>query len=101
MCVCVREREFVCKCVGVSSMHILCVCICAHPNLTCDHPQERLQEFAGLTEEYLDKMIELGYIMLFSAACPLLASISLVCVCVCSRARASTCACVFSVTGET
>ena len=41
--------------------------------------QERLTEFAGLTEEYLDKMIELGYIMLFSAACPVLAAIALVC----------------------
>ena len=59
------------------SLHPLC---CAKADSFSEYgAQERLQEFTGLTDEYLDKMIELGYIMLFSAACPVLAAIALVC----------------------
>jgi len=40
--------------------------------------EQKLADFEGLTEEYLQQMIELGYVMLFSAACPVLPFLALV-----------------------
>ena len=39
--------------------------------------EHKLAHFGGLTEEYLEKIIEIGYIMMFAAACPLLALFAL------------------------
>jgi len=41
-----------------------------YPELSPAEIEDKLSQFGGLTEPYLDKMMELGYIMMFAAACP-------------------------------
>jgi hypothetical protein len=41
-----------------------------YPELSPAEIEGKLSQFGGLTEAYLDKMMELGYIMMFAAACP-------------------------------